>query len=197
MNIIDLTKDHTDYIRQGAEILSLAFAEHWTDAWAEIEDGIEELETMTSGENFCRIALIESRVVGLIGGIPEYDGNVWELHPLAIHPDFQGQGIGRALVEDFERIVADKGGLTIQLGSDDEDNMTSLSNIDLYDNLPDKIANIQNVKNHPYSFYQKLGYTIIGVVPDANGIGKPDILMGKRVAKNFPHTRSDNRNPES
>lgn len=33
----------------------------------------------------------------------------------------------------------------------------------------------------PYEFYQKLGYAIIGVVPDANGLGKPDILMAKRV----------------
>ena len=181
MKIIDLSKDQRNYIEQGAEILSLAFAEHWTDAWADIADGIEELETMSSGKNFCRIALIEERVVGLIGGIPEYDGNVWELHPLAIHPDFQGQGIGRALVLDFERCVTEKGGLTIKLGSDDEDDMTSLSNVDLYDNLPEKIANIQNFKNHPYTFYQKMGYSIIGVIPDANGIGKPDIIMGKRV----------------
>jgi hypothetical protein len=26
-----------------------------------------------------------------------------------------------------------------------------------------------------------MGYTITGVVPDANGIGKPDILMSKRI----------------
>ena len=26
------------------------------------------------------------------------------------------------------------------------------------------------------------GFVIVGVVPDANGLGKPDILMAKRVA---------------
>ncbi len=31
-------------------------------------------------------------------------------------------------------------------------------------------------------FYQKVGYTVVGVVPDANGLGKPDILMAKRIA---------------
>ena len=36
---------------------------------------------------------------------------------------------------------------------------------------------------HPYSFYQQQGYSIIGVMPDANGRGKPDIIMGKRVDK--------------
>jgi hypothetical protein len=28
-----------------------------------------------------------------------------------------------------------------------------------------------------------MGYVITGVVPDANGIGKPDILMSKRVER--------------
>jgi hypothetical protein len=27
----------------------------------------------------------------------------------------------------------------------------------------------------------RVGYTIIDVVPDANGRGKPDIILGKRV----------------
>ena len=59
--------------------------------------------------------------------------------------------------------------------------MTSLSNIDLYENLFEKITNIKNIKGHPFEFYQKMGYAIIGVIPDANGIGKPDILMAKQV----------------
>jgi len=35
----------------------------------------------------------------------------------------------------------------------------------------------------PFEFYQKCGFVIVGVVPDANGLGKPDILMAKRVAE--------------
>ena len=106
---------------------------------------------------------------------------MWELPPLVVHPERQKQGSGRALVADFEAQVKARGGLTIQLGSDDEDAMTTLSGVDLYENLWDKIAHIQNLKGHPYEFYQKCGYKIIGVIPDANGRGKPDILMGKRV----------------
>jgi aminoglycoside 6'-N-acetyltransferase I len=59
--------------------------------------------------------------------------------------------------------------------------MTSLSNVDLYENLCDQVKNIRNLKGHPFEFYQKMGFVITGVVPDANGIGKPDILMSKKV----------------
>ncbi|HEX2623171.1 MAG TPA: AAC(6')-Ia family aminoglycoside 6'-N-acetyltransferase, partial [Phototrophicaceae bacterium] len=83
----------------------------------------------------------------------------------------------------LEDRVRERGGFTIQLGSDDTDHMTSLSDGDLYDRLWEKIAAIQNYKNHPYSFYMKLGYSIIGVMPDANGPGKPDIYLGKRVRR--------------
>jgi aminoglycoside 6'-N-acetyltransferase I len=81
----------------------------------------------------------------------------------------------------LEEQVRVRGGLTITLGTDDVDNMTSLSGEDLYENLWEKVREIQNLKNHPYEFYQKMGYIITGVMPDANGIGKPDILMSKRV----------------
>jgi aminoglycoside 6'-N-acetyltransferase I len=132
---------------------------------------------------FARLAMDSdgNTVLGWIGGLPEYDGNVWELHPLVVSPNWQRKGIGTALIADFEDQIRHRGGLTIQLGSDDEDNMTSLSNCDLYENVWDKIAHIQNFKGHPYEFYQKCGYTITGVVPDANGRGKPDIIMSKRI----------------
>jgi aminoglycoside 6'-N-acetyltransferase I len=36
-------------------------------------------------------------------------------------------------------------------------------------------------RDHPTAFYQKLGFQIVGVMPDANGIGKPDIIMAKDI----------------
>ena len=32
-----------------------------------------------------------------------------------------------------------------------------------------------------FGLYQKAGYGMVGVVPDANGFGKPGIMMAKRV----------------
>jgi aminoglycoside 6'-N-acetyltransferase I len=182
MKILTLSPDNDTLIQQAAQLLVDAFREHWPDAWPTLEKGLEEVQEMLERERICRIAVDEQGILlGIIGGIPGYDGNVWELHPLAVQPSRQGQGVGRALVEDLEKQVRFKGGLTITLGSDDEDGMTSLSDVDLYESLWEKIRDIRNYKNHPFEFYQKMGYVITGVVPDANGRGKPDILMGKRI----------------
>ena len=182
MQIITLSPDNEDLIQQTAQLLVDAFREHWPDAWSTLEEGLEEVHEMLEADRICLAAVDEQRnLLGIIGGIPGYDGNVWELHPLAVQPSRQGQGIGKALIEDLEEQVRLKGGLTITLGSDDEDSMTSLSNVDLYENLWEKIRDIRNFKNHPVTFYQKMGYVITGIVPDANGRGKPDILMAKRI----------------
>ena len=184
MKIITLTKENDALVQQAAQLLMDAFREHWVDAWPTLEEGLQEVHEMLETERICRAAIDEdNNLLGVIGGIPQYDGHVWELHPLAVQPSMQGRGIGKVLVEDLEQQVHLRGGLTITLGSDDEDNMTSLSNVDLYENLWEKIRDVRNFKRHPYEFYQKLGYVITGIVPDANGIGKPDIIMSKKVAR--------------
>ena len=182
MKIISLQSDNDPLIQQAAQLLVDAFQEHWSDAWPAFEDGLKEVHEMLQSGKICRVAVDKwGNLLGIIGGISGYDGNVWELHPLAVQPSMQGKGIGRALIVDFEEQVRLKGGLSVTLGSDDQDNMTSLSNVDLYDNLWEKVRDIRNLKNHPFEFYQKMGYVITGIVPDANGVGKPDILMSKRV----------------
>jgi aminoglycoside 6'-N-acetyltransferase I len=182
MRIITLTSTDTKLIEQAAQLMVDAFRTHWPQAWPTYADGLEEVHEMLDAERICRAAIDDAgNLLGLIGGIPQYDGHVWELHPLAVQPQRQHQGLGRALVLDLEEQVRQRGGLIITLGTDDEDGMTSLANTDLYQDTWQKIASIQNIKGHPFTFYQKLGYTITGIVPDANGIGKPDILMSKRV----------------
>jgi len=182
MKIITLPPDNESLIRQAAQLMVDAFREHWPNAWQTFEDGMEEIHEMLEPGKIARAVVDdEGNLLGIIGGIPQYDGHVWELHPLAVQPKMQGRGIGRVLVEDFEEQVRQRGGFTITLGSDDEDNMTSLSNVDLYENTWEKIQNIRNIKKHPFEFYKKMGFGITGVMPDANGIGKPDILMSKKV----------------
>ena len=82
---------------------------------------------------------------------------------------------------DIEAQVAAQGAYTLFLGTDDTLGMTSLFGQDLYPNVLENLAAIENTVDHPFGFYLNLGFSLVGVVPDANGFGKPDILMAKRV----------------
>ena len=182
MKISDLVTNDWNAIEQAARLLVAGFKTHWPNAWPDIKAALDEVNECLKPGKINRIAVDDKcTVLGWIGGLSEYNGNAWELHPLVVHPDYQGQGIGRALVSDFEQQVKSRGGLTIYLGTDDEDNMTTLSGTNLYPNILEYIANIKNLREHPYEFYQKVGFTLVGVIPDANGLGKPDIIMAKRV----------------
>lgn len=182
MQIIDLDANNAALVRQVAALLVEGFKEHWPDAWPTTEAALEEVRASVGPGRISRVAVAESgAVLGWIGGISQYSGHVWEIHPLVVSPAHQGKGIGRALVADLEQLVRGRGALTLWVGTDDEDHQTTLSEVDLYPNIPERIANVRNLKHHPYSFYQELGFVIVGVMPDANGPGKPDIYLAKRV----------------
>jgi aminoglycoside 6'-N-acetyltransferase I len=185
MPIIDLSSDDAEHAMAAAQVLLRGFREGSPDAWPTLDSALEEVrECAALPGGFVRAYLDDAgRLLGWIGGRSAYDGHVWELHPLVVDPDFQGSGVGRALVKDFEAQVAQRGGITVILGTDDEVNRTSLGGVDVYPAIWQHIAGIRNIKRHPFEFYQKMGYTIYGILPDANGFGKPDILMAKRVGK--------------
>jgi len=179
LQITQLTPTMTAAAQQAAQLLHDVFAPQ--GSWETLAEAIEEVQDMLTPERVVWVAMVGEEVVGWIGGVPRYDGNVWELHPLVIGPAWQRQGIGSQLVAVLEQWVKERGGLTISLGSDDKHNQTSLAGVDLYDNLWEQIRTIRNLNGHPYEFYQKLGYTVTGVIPDASGRGKPDIHMAKRI----------------
>lgn len=181
MQIVAVGTDDAALIAQMARLLMLGFRATSPDDWTTLEEALRTVNWGLS-EGFCRAALDDSgAVVGWIGGLPQYDGHVYELHPLVVDPGHQGQGIGRALVLDLEDQVRVRGGLTVLLGTDDQIGGTTLGGVDLYDDLPGKLAGATGSPPHALEFYRRLGYTLVGVVPDANGRGKPDILMAKRV----------------
>lgn len=164
-----------------AEVLVEAFAEHSPDSWPDLPSAHEEIGSCLAPGKIVLAALDESEeVLGWIGGQFSY-ARVWELHPLAVRPANHRQGVGRALVTELEARCKALGALTLSLGTDDEDDQTSLSGLDLYPNPLDHLKAIRNLRGHAFEFYQRCGFTVIGVMPDANGPGKPDILMAKRL----------------
>jgi aminoglycoside 6'-N-acetyltransferase I len=179
MHIINLADRPGPILEQAAELLVEAFSE--PHGWPTYELARDEV-VMVLGEGFARAMVEDDRLLGWVGGLPEYHGKVWELHPLVVRSEHRRQGIGRKLVEAFEAEAARRGGLTATLGTDDDSDMTSLAGIDLYDNVPRHIAELRDLgRNHPFEFYRRLGYVVTGVMPDANGRGRPDIYMSKRL----------------
>jgi len=182
MKITNLVDDE-DAVRQVASLLVEGFKESGATSWLTMADAIADVRESFDPDRISRIWLNEqNQILGWLGGIGQYDGEAWELHPLVVSVSHQGRGIGRALVTDFEEQVKLRGGATIWLGTDDENNRTSLGGVDLYPDVLTHLSNIRNLRRHPYEFYLKLGYAITGVIPDANGFGKPDIFMAKRVS---------------
>ncbi len=165
-----------------AEILLDGFCDTGTSSWSTIEKCLKEVEDSLVEEKISRIAVDENgHVLAWAIGADVYDVT-WELELLVVRRDAKLNGIGRKLLEDFEEQVRMRKGTGVFLGSDDENNRTSLGGIDLYPNPLEHLANIKNIGGHPFEFYQKCGYSITGVIPDANGFGKPDIWMTKRIA---------------
>jgi aminoglycoside 6'-N-acetyltransferase I len=180
--IVDLRADASARIDQAARLLLEAFRNRSED-WRDLESARAEVLTSLAPERISRVLVHDSgNVLGWIGGIPTYGGRVWEVHPLVVAAPHRRQGVGRALVQDLEHVVETRGALTLWLGSDDENGETSLGGIDLYADVPGAIRDLKTVRGqHPHEFYRRVGFRVTGVMPDANGRGKPDIFFAKRV----------------
>jgi aminoglycoside 6'-N-acetyltransferase I len=107
----------------------------------------------------------------------------WEIHPLVVAPACQRRSVGSALLGRLEARARDDGILTLFLGSDDDYGGSSLYGRDLW---PDVLGHAATVaateRGHALTFYRQHGYRIVGVLPDVNGAGRPDILMAKQLS---------------
>jgi aminoglycoside 6'-N-acetyltransferase I len=181
IEIADLEPGDEHGILAVADILVESF-KHIPGCLMTLEDAFVEVRASFGPGRISRKALDESgHPAGWVGGIEQYHGHAFELHPLAVRPSARGRGIGRALVADLEHQARERGAVMVYLGTDDEFGGTSLYGRNLYPDVLGSAARIRNLKSHPYEFYQKCGYVIVGLLPDANGIGMPDILMAKRL----------------
>ena len=170
MEIIKLTSNLTYYRQQAATLLIEAFPYAYKDC-AELEI------TKCLSTNRIMLGAVENEILmGLVGAIPQYGITAWELHPLAVSKKWQGQGIGTKLCTALENELKNCGCCTIYLCSEDEMDLS-------VEKSKTKIKNIRNLERHPYEFYQKIGYQIVGVIPDANGLGKPDIWLAKSLVR--------------
>lgn len=179
MEIVDLSLQPGSVRDMAAEFLVAEF--DGPSGWRDRGSAAAEVARILR-DGFARAVVDTGHLVGWVGALPEYNGRVWELHPIVVQRTYRRRGIGRLLVGALEQEVRHRGGLMITLGTDDDRGMTSLTGVDLYADVPRHIREIRDLgRGHPFLFYLRLGFVITGVMPDANGPGKPDIYMSKPV----------------
>ena len=166
--------------REAARILIDALS-HAPSAWVDLASAEQEIASfLREPERLALLALEHGEVRGWVGAI-RHSPTGWELHPLVVDPAFQRQGWGQRLVKALEQTARAQGAVAIWLGSDDDFGGTSIHGQDLYPNVLDHLRTLAATAGHPFTFYQRLGYTVTGVLPDVGGPGRHDILMAKRL----------------
>lgn len=167
-------------------VLSVRASQIHAPRWLRtVEDAYETIQEALEPEKACRVLLEDGNPVGWVAAGPTW-GRIWELHPLLIDPDHQKRGYGRLLVRDIEQFAIAGGALTMELSTSDTTDATNLSGVDLYGDPLGALSRIDVVDEnvgHAYQFWLKVGYTIVGVLPDAEGRGIPSITLSKRLSK--------------
>jgi aminoglycoside 6'-N-acetyltransferase I len=67
------------------------------------------------------------------------------------------------------------------LSTSDESARTSLFGRELYEDPLAVLDNIAVTGPHPLEFWKAVGYRVVGVIPDAEGLGMPSIMLAKRL----------------
>jgi aminoglycoside 6'-N-acetyltransferase I len=179
---IDLCDASAALRLRAAEILTESFTAIGIPAWPDLPSARAELEQCCEDSQVLLGILIDGELAGWGGLQSMYDDVTWELHPLVVSMNMQGRGAGSRLLAELEDRARSAGVQNIALGTDDEYRGTSIADFDpATDDLGEAIRGIQNLQNHPFAFYQKQGYSIVGIMPHASGRGKPDIIMWKSL----------------
>ena len=180
MKIRDLSDIDTDLIEQIADFLFQCFRKYSPEWFPDLTASKEEIEESFLTGRRSRVLLDDGgRALGWIGAIT--DENLWEIHPIAVAPIAQRKGYGRILVDDVCELARSEGAVAIWASANDETNATSFSQMDLYKEASSALTSFAAEADHPVQFWVKMGFSLVGVLPDEEGLGKPGIHFSKRL----------------
>jgi aminoglycoside 6'-N-acetyltransferase I len=180
VRIVPFSEISEDQRRQASELLVSGFA-HSPSGWGDKQAARTEVDLFSTEPDRVGFAAVSgSSVVGWIGGI-RHSAHAWELHPLVVEPSRQRSGVGTLLIAALETAARDARVSTIWLGADDDFGGTNLFGTDLYPDVLGRLAQLSPAAGHPFTFYRDRGFSVVGILPDVDGIGKHDILMAKRI----------------
>jgi aminoglycoside 6'-N-acetyltransferase I len=181
MQIVDLNAGDERRSEAVAQLLHVSFADLAPDYLPTLAAAREAVCESFGEDSLSRLMLTDQdELAGFIAGRLMY-GRLWELHPLAVAPAYRHSGCGRRLVADLAALVAARGGLTLHASTSDETGSTTLYGKDLYADPLGALRELRSTRQHPLDFYTRLGFALVGVMPDAEGPGKHSIHFALRV----------------
>jgi aminoglycoside 6'-N-acetyltransferase I len=178
--IVTLNETDLEHIETIASFLFDCFRKY-SPEWVPNHDAcLQEVRDSFEPGKRSRVCLDENDcAVGWIGAIEDED--VWEIHPIAVAPNSQRNGLGYRLVEDICTMARESGAVAVCAGTSDEVNATSFSQVDLYNGVSDALKDFTVPPDHAINFWLRAGFSIVGVEPDGEGLGKPSIHFSKRI----------------
>lgn len=94
MKIINMLEFSQRQLTEAAQILT----DSLPIGWPTLEDAKGEIRKRFIPENTLLAAVDGEEVIGWCGILPQYEGHVFELHPLSVKENRRRNGVGTALV---------------------------------------------------------------------------------------------------
>lgn len=86
------------------------------------------------------------------------------------------------LVDDIANLARLGGAVAVWAGTSDETGSTSFSHADLYRSPTAEMVDFRVPRDHPVNFWLAIGFTLVGVLPDEEGLAKPGLHFARRIA---------------
>lgn len=181
MEIREVERPDTELLEALAGIAWRAGRHHAPTWLPTIDDAREEVTDALDDAHRTLVMFDGGQPVGWISTFHLY-GQLWEIHPLVVDPPRHGRGVGARLVAEVEAVARDSGAGVMFVGTSDETGSTSVSGRDLFADPAAAIATLDFERGHAVGFWLRMGYRVTGLIPDAEGPGKPSINLAKRLS---------------
>jgi aminoglycoside 6'-N-acetyltransferase I len=180
--LLDIASANSAWVDRLTQLTYDAFKQHAPEWLPTLADAQQQVLKAQALPRIGRVLVRhDDTPLGWIGAIPQSRGRIWEIHPLVVAVTEQGKGYGQTLVAEIETLAKHAGVLGLVAGTSDQTGATSLYGVDLYADPLGALVNLHANHPHPYQFWVKMGFVIVGVMPDIDGPGKPGISLAKRL----------------
>lgn len=179
--ITDLTAGDTGLVDEIAEFLVECFRAYASEWIPDKATGLMKIkESFSVGRRSRVLTNDEGIALGWAGAI--VGKNMWEIHPIAVSPAYQRKGYGSLLIDDIVGLARTNGAAGVWAGTGDTTGSTSFSTVDLYRDAASAMMDVKAPEDHPVHFWSRMGFSLVGVLPDEEGLGRPGIHFAKRIA---------------